>query len=137
MAFKVSFSLLLAPMHLLVFLLLLALVLLELLHYECCRMVSLLLLFFPCPCRKSLLDSSELFNVSTTHYHASNFIMEIGRDSFSYRLTDSLVKFTQQLHNNTSKAAWLLMIIWEGVFKQHDSLHHYQNVKLSVHSFSS
>jgi hypothetical protein len=33
------------PMHLLVFLLLLALLLLETLHYECCSMMSLLLLF--------------------------------------------------------------------------------------------
>ncbi len=48
--------LLLAPMHLLVFLLVLALLLLALLHYECCSMISLLLLFFLRPCRKSLLD---------------------------------------------------------------------------------
>jgi hypothetical protein len=38
---------------LLVFLLLLALLLLALLHYECCTMVSLLLLFSPRPCRKT------------------------------------------------------------------------------------
>ncbi len=50
--------LLLAPMHLLVFLRLLALLLLALLHYECYSMMSLLLLFFPSPCRKSLPDSS-------------------------------------------------------------------------------
>ena len=50
--------LLLAPMYLLVFLRLLALLLLALLHYECCSMMSLLLLFFPTPCRKSLPDSS-------------------------------------------------------------------------------
>jgi hypothetical protein len=50
--------LLLAPMYLLVFLRLLDLLLLALLHYECCSMMSLLLLFFPSPCRKSLPDSS-------------------------------------------------------------------------------
>jgi hypothetical protein len=49
--------LLLAPMYLLVFLRLLALLLLALLYYECCSMMSLLLLFFPSPCRKSLPDS--------------------------------------------------------------------------------
>jgi hypothetical protein len=42
----------------LVFLLLLALLLLALLHYESCSKMSLLLLFFPRPCRKSLPDSS-------------------------------------------------------------------------------
>jgi hypothetical protein len=47
----------LAPMHLLVFLRLLALLLLALLHYECCSMMSLLLLFFLSPCRKSLVNS--------------------------------------------------------------------------------
>ena len=41
-----------------VFLLWLALLLLALLHYECCSMMSLLLRFFPRPCRKSLLDFS-------------------------------------------------------------------------------
>jgi hypothetical protein len=48
----------LAPMLLPVFLLLLALLILALLHYECCSMMSLLLLFFPRPCRKILPDSS-------------------------------------------------------------------------------
>jgi hypothetical protein len=48
-----------APMHLLVFLLLLALFLLESLHYECCSMMSLLLFFFPRSCQKSLPDSSS------------------------------------------------------------------------------
>ncbi len=41
--------LLLAPMYLLVFLRLLALLLLALLHYECCSMMSMMLLFFPVP----------------------------------------------------------------------------------------
>ncbi len=49
--------LLLAPMLLQVFLLLLAVLLLALLHYECCSMMSLLLLFFPRPWQKSLSDS--------------------------------------------------------------------------------
>ncbi len=49
-------TLLLAPLHLLVFLLLLALLLLALVHYECCSMISLLLLFFLRPCQKGLLD---------------------------------------------------------------------------------
>jgi hypothetical protein len=42
-----------APMLLQVFLLLLALLFLALLHYECCSMMSLLLLFFSAPMRKN------------------------------------------------------------------------------------
>ncbi len=56
--------------------------LLALLHYECCSMMSLLLLFFPSPCRKSLPDSSGHWKEAFAFPNARKFwSLELGKVS--------------------------------------------------------